>query len=468
MSDPVIALVMLGLFIFIIMLGFPIAFTLIAMGVMFGYYAYFQPGQAFFDNRVFYLLTQNTFSVMNNDVLIAVPLFRRLGLGSVLGYLAAGLAIGPFGLGLVGDPETILHSAEMGVVLFLFIVGLEMEPAKLWGLRNQIFGLGLLQVALCGALLTLIGIFVLQLSPAVAFVAGLGFVMTSTAIVMQLLGERGELQSPSGQKIVSEPRCLKARRNCFTCRSALSDTMRILSDVCTCSAKGLLQHLPVPFSRAEGFARLDGRDDHFGRAEEMRVDRVEVALERLEDLRKGLSVVARPAAWQLLGEVPRSSRTAANEQLHQPAIDDRVVRPSHRLQEIGMGCRNRCAAGSIDDIVQREMQAVRLVKGHLQRAADDLHAAGKALRRGVDEGQRVRRQPRRRRHFLDDGCRRRLVRLQQENGGGSIGLAVGDLFEQRFHPRQRPCRPGAHGEILLVRQAPARILAGEAGKHRLR
>jgi tripartite ATP-independent transporter DctM subunit len=79
MSDPVLALVMLGLFIFIIMLGFPIAFTLIAMGVMFGYYAYFQPGQDFFDNRVFYLLTQNTFSVMNNDVLIAVPLFLFMG-----------------------------------------------------------------------------------------------------------------------------------------------------------------------------------------------------------------------------------------------------------------------------------------------------------------------------------------------------------------------------------------------------
>ena len=79
MSDPVVALVMLGLFIFIIMLGFPIAFTLMAMGVMFGYYAYFQPHQAFFDNRVFYLLTQNTFSVMNNDVLIAVPLFLFMG-----------------------------------------------------------------------------------------------------------------------------------------------------------------------------------------------------------------------------------------------------------------------------------------------------------------------------------------------------------------------------------------------------
>ena len=79
MSNPEVALMMLGAFIFIIMLGFPIAFTLIAMGVGFGYYAYYQAGQAFFDNRVFYLLTQNTFSVMNNDVLIAVPLFLFMG-----------------------------------------------------------------------------------------------------------------------------------------------------------------------------------------------------------------------------------------------------------------------------------------------------------------------------------------------------------------------------------------------------
>ena len=134
---------------------------------------------------------------------IAVPLFRRLGLGSVLGYLAAGLVIGPFGLRLIADPEAVLHAAELGVVLFLFIVGLEMEPAKLWGLRKQIFGLGVLQVGLCGLLLTLTGIYLFGLSPAVAFVAGMGFVMTSTAVVMQILSERGELQSPAGQRIVS-------------------------------------------------------------------------------------------------------------------------------------------------------------------------------------------------------------------------------------------------------------------------
>ena len=79
MSDPEIALLMLGSFIIIIMLGFPVAFTLMAMGVGFGYYAYFRPGQEIFESRVFYLLTQNTFSVMNNDVLTAVPLFLFMG-----------------------------------------------------------------------------------------------------------------------------------------------------------------------------------------------------------------------------------------------------------------------------------------------------------------------------------------------------------------------------------------------------
>jgi glutathione-regulated potassium-efflux system protein KefB len=133
---------------------------------------------------------------------IAVPIFKRAGLGSVLGYLAAGLAIGPFGLRLIADPESILHVSELGVVLFLFIVGLEMEPSRLWALRKQIFGLGVLQVAICGALLTGVGV-LLGLPPAVAFVAGMGFVLTSTAIVMQILTERGDLATPGGQRIVS-------------------------------------------------------------------------------------------------------------------------------------------------------------------------------------------------------------------------------------------------------------------------
>ncbi|QQR40121.1 monovalent cation:proton antiporter-2 (CPA2) family protein [Devosia rhizoryzae] len=133
---------------------------------------------------------------------IAVPLFKRFGLGSVLGYLAAGLILGPSGIGLIRDPAAILAAAELGVVLFLFIIGLEMEPSKLWALRKQIFGLGVIQVAVCGALLTGVGI-LLGFAPAVAFVFGMGFVLTSTAIVMQILGERGELTTPGGQRMVS-------------------------------------------------------------------------------------------------------------------------------------------------------------------------------------------------------------------------------------------------------------------------
>ena len=89
---------------------------------------------------------------------IAVPIFKRLGLGSVLGYLTAGLIIGPYGLGLFANPQAILHIAELGVVMFLFVIGLEMQPSRLWSLRAEIFGLGAAQVGLCGVLLTAIGL----------------------------------------------------------------------------------------------------------------------------------------------------------------------------------------------------------------------------------------------------------------------------------------------------------------------
>ena len=133
---------------------------------------------------------------------VAVPIFKRIGLGSVLGYLVAGLVIGPFGLRLFGDPEAILPVAELGVVMLLFIIGLEMKPARLWKLRREIFGLGVAQVLFCGFLLTDAGVLA-GLSPAVAFIGSSGFVLTSTAIVMQILAERGETAEPSGQKIVS-------------------------------------------------------------------------------------------------------------------------------------------------------------------------------------------------------------------------------------------------------------------------
>lgn len=134
---------------------------------------------------------------------IAVPLFKRLGLGSVLGYLVAGVLIGPFGLAWFDDPQSILHVAELGVVMFLFLIGLEMQPARLWSLRRDIFGLGLTQVLVCGALLTGLGVLLAGLPPALAFIAAMGFVMTSTATVMLVLEERGEVSTPRGQRVVS-------------------------------------------------------------------------------------------------------------------------------------------------------------------------------------------------------------------------------------------------------------------------
>ncbi len=132
----------------------------------------------------------------------AVPVFKKIGLGSVLGYLAAGLAIGPFGLGFFSDPQAIIHVAELGVVMFLFIIGLEMQPSRLWGMRRDIFGLGTFQVLGAMAALTGIGLaFGFPLIP--SFVAGTGFVLTSTAIVMQMLQERGTLSTLKGQRIIA-------------------------------------------------------------------------------------------------------------------------------------------------------------------------------------------------------------------------------------------------------------------------
>jgi glutathione-regulated potassium-efflux system protein KefB len=136
------------------------------------------------------------------SAVVAVPIFKRLGLGSVLGYLVAGLVIGPSVLGLFRDPEAILGVAEFGVVLLLFVIGLELKPSRLWSLRKDIFGLGLAQVLVCGAIL--MGAAVLWgAPPAVAFVAAAGLAMSSTAIVLQILAERGESTEPHGQRIFS-------------------------------------------------------------------------------------------------------------------------------------------------------------------------------------------------------------------------------------------------------------------------
>ncbi|MBP1511571.1 cation:proton antiporter [Acinetobacter nosocomialis] len=133
---------------------------------------------------------------------IAVPIFKRIGLGSVLGYLIAGLIIGPFGFAFFQDSTAILHIAELGIVMYLFVIGLEMQPSHLWSFRREIFGLGTLQIIICALALTGVGL-LFGFTWQVAFIGAAGFVLTSTAIVMQLLGDRGDLTQPRGQKIVA-------------------------------------------------------------------------------------------------------------------------------------------------------------------------------------------------------------------------------------------------------------------------
>jgi len=140
--------------------------------------------------------------VLLGAAVVTVPLFRGLGLGSILGYLAAGLLVGPSALGLFRDPDALLHVAELGVVMFLFIIGLEMRPRKLWALRKSIFGLGAAQVLTCGALLTLVGV-AAGLPWAAAAAGAMGFVMSSTAVIMQLLEEDGETNAPAGQRAIA-------------------------------------------------------------------------------------------------------------------------------------------------------------------------------------------------------------------------------------------------------------------------
>ena len=141
--------------------------------------------------------------VLMAAAVVAVPLFRRLGLGSVLGYFAAGILVGPSVLGLFTDSQAILHFSELGVVMFLFVIGLELRPPKLWAMRGQIFGLGLAQVAAAIGALTLAGMAVFGLPAPVAFVAGAGFVLSSTAVIMVVLQDRGEIAGAEGQKSVA-------------------------------------------------------------------------------------------------------------------------------------------------------------------------------------------------------------------------------------------------------------------------
>ncbi|WP_226576327.1 monovalent cation:proton antiporter-2 (CPA2) family protein [Acuticoccus sediminis] len=141
--------------------------------------------------------------VLMGAAVVAVPLFRRLGLGSVLGYFTAGLLVGPSVLGLITDAGSILHFSELGVVMFLFVIGLELRPNKLWAMKGEIFGLGLVQVAAAMAALSVTGALAFGLAAPVAFVAGAGFVLSSTAVIMSVLQDRGEIATSEGRKSVA-------------------------------------------------------------------------------------------------------------------------------------------------------------------------------------------------------------------------------------------------------------------------
>lgn len=136
--------------------------------------------------------------VFLTGAVIAVPLFKRLGLGAVLGYLVAGVLIGPWGLRLIGDVDNTLHFAELGVVLLLFIIGLELQPSRLWALRRLVFGYGGAQWLMTGALVAL-GAYVLGLDFGTSVLVGLVLALSSTAFALQLMAERNDLTKRFGR-----------------------------------------------------------------------------------------------------------------------------------------------------------------------------------------------------------------------------------------------------------------------------
>lgn len=128
-----------------------------------------------------------------------VPLFRRFGLGAVLGYLAAGVMVGPWVLGLYGDPEALFHVGELGIVLLFFVIGLELRPQRLWLMRKSIFGLGGTQMLLCALPITGIA-YLVGMDRGEALLVGLALAFSSTPFALQLLSERGQLGSNHGRQ----------------------------------------------------------------------------------------------------------------------------------------------------------------------------------------------------------------------------------------------------------------------------
>jgi glutathione-regulated potassium-efflux system protein KefB len=142
-------------------------------------------------------------AIMLGAALVFVVLFRQLKLGATLGYIVGGALIGPQILGLIRDPQQMLSITDIGIALLLFIVGLELQPSRLWRLRKDIFGLGLAQVVLCGLAISLLLYVILQLSPQAALAIGLPLGLSSTAQVLPMLRSDNELNTPQGERAFS-------------------------------------------------------------------------------------------------------------------------------------------------------------------------------------------------------------------------------------------------------------------------
>ena len=140
---------------------------------------------------------------MLGAALVFVTLFRKLGLGATLGYIVGGAIIGPYALGLIGDPEAVMRVSEIGIAFLLFLVGLELNPGRLWRLRKDIFGLGLAQVVLCGLALSALIYLALGLSIQASLAIGLPLGLSSTAQVLPMLRSSGQLNTRRGERAFS-------------------------------------------------------------------------------------------------------------------------------------------------------------------------------------------------------------------------------------------------------------------------
>ena len=153
-------------------------------------------------------------AIMLGAALLFVTIFRKLGLGATLGYIVGGAIIGPQVLGLIGEADSIMAVSEIGISLLLFLVGLELNPSRLWRLRKDIFGLGLMQVLVCGLALAALIHFALGFSLEASIAIGLPLALSSTAQVLPMLRGTGQLNHPRG----SAPSPSSSSRTCRSSR----------------------------------------------------------------------------------------------------------------------------------------------------------------------------------------------------------------------------------------------------------